>query len=214
MMLLVGCNWSTTERNEYLLKKANEAQESSHDDQAIRLLDKGIQNDSNLLDAYILKGRILNKINKSGEALIVFRKAVQLDTRNTSSLYYLGTTYYLLEKNDSAISYLNKAMATKGGDSVYLEFNKNNPIYAKTDIDMTAIRYARGLAYYYSSNDKNAAMDFLFCMGKNYRLPECYLFVGSLYVQDGLGSEGCEYLQKAFEYGKIEAKPFLEKYCK
>src|SRR5258705_4848969 len=124
LLIFFSCQMLEREGNETLIKKAIKAQEQDMDDEAIKYLDKALNNDSTLIEAYLWKGEILNKTNKSRLALEVLKKALKIDSKNTAILFNLGVSYYFLDQFDSSLIYYNSAIASKGTDSIYIEFNK------------------------------------------------------------------------------------------
>lgn len=100
----------------------------------------------------------------------------------------------------------------KRSDSIYLEFT--DPAMKKTDVSITAIRYYRGLSFYYLDSFKSALEDFNFFLQERYDLKNTYLYLGSIYCEGGLIEKGCSYLTKAAVLGNDKANGIKSQYCK
>ena len=101
-------------------------------DEAIANGETAIALDPNYPDGYFMLGVIQTFAGKSAEAVDYFKRAMRLDSNNTSSyLYYLGLAHYCLKKYDIAVTSLEKAV-------------KLNPQYGPWPLAITYAQLDRG----------------------------------------------------------------------
>jgi len=212
---LFSCRDSDTKISKHI-KKALEYQQEKDYSKAIDELNRAQESDGNSADLYILRGKVNSQAEKYVEALNDFSQAIAIDPKNTVAYFDQGVTYYLADKNDSAIRAFNNAIKTKGGDSLYLEFNGKlfKDKYIEADIPMPQIKYFRGLAFYSKSDNENAFNDFSFCFANKYNLKEVNLYLGVILLSSGSTKRGCDHLLTAVQLGNENAQTYINKYCK
>lgn len=114
--------------------------------------------------------------------------------------YNLANIYFNLNKYDSAIFYIDKAIHLKGGENWYLE--SKSFIYcgiANDDIPMEELRLVRGLSLLNSGYIKQSKDDFIFCIFRNNYEPE-YTYSSLAYVYTFLGNtDSAKYFQHKAE---------------
>ena len=214
-LFFYGCNQYKEKRVSNLVKEANQVQDTDQG-RALEYLNEALSIDSNCISAHILKGEILKFSGHDSAALMEFSKARRLDPQNTRALFDLGNAWSLLDRDDSAIIFYNKAIETKGSDSIYIDLpDPGLPIdYFNSDISMPVIRYFRGLSYYLTNQYHSALLDFTFSLNNKYKIKDCYLYLGLIYLEFDIHDKGCENLTHALENGNMDAKKYLDQYCK
>ncbi|GBM91445.1 Transmembrane and TPR repeat-containing protein CG4050, partial [Araneus ventricosus] len=83
---------------------------SSRLEEADALYKQAISMRSDYIQAYINRGDILIRLNRTQEAQKVYEKALQFDNRNPDIYYNLGVVYLEQRKMDQALFYFEKAL--------------------------------------------------------------------------------------------------------
>lgn len=84
---------------------------SSRQDEALRELEKAISMKLKYIDRfYEIKGDVLVFQNKNNEAIIEYKKAIEIDPSNSAYYYAVGYNLNNLSRFDDALQYLNKAV--------------------------------------------------------------------------------------------------------
>lgn len=165
---------------------------------------------------YIISAQALYQLDRFAEAKVQLQKALQFDPDNTSVLFHLGLNCYHLNEHTQALNFYNRAIKTKGSDTLFIEFKKSSTLkeIGRYDIPMATIRYFRGLAYYYLTNYNSALDDLLFALQNNYNKPNCFFYIGIISQDKGNITLACKYFNLAYDEGYIDAVSYLNKYCK
>jgi tetratricopeptide (TPR) repeat protein len=155
---------------------------------ALVTLEKAIEKNQYLKDAYIQLGLCLESLNRPDSALFVYTKLLHMYPDNTAAYYYSGICKYRQEKFDEAVVFFNKALDTKGGfnsaDSTsiqaLIDLNKDNFESESEEmvIPTREIIYDRGMAYYKTGEIKNAFLDFTSCIVQKYNTGDSYNMLG------------------------------------
>lgn len=174
--------------------------------------------DSNAASAYIVRGKINISLNQYSFAIQDFSRAIELDPQNIMALYEKGFANALRGKYDTAAFYYTEAIQAKGSDTLYFEYNKKNPLkeeYDQNDVDMSIIKYCRGVAFYMTKNDDKALNDLEFCLSNGYNnAGSVFLYAGLIYMSKGFTAKGCNYFNLAVTNGNPDAQQYINKYCK
>ena len=163
-------------------------------------------------EGYYIRGLSYYSMQEFEKALRDFKSVTDIDSINTTGLYYIGLTYFYLEKDDSSVFYYNKAIATKGTDTLYMEFNKPYKELFE-DISMPLLRYKRGVAFYQLNNYSRALEDFEFALRHEIYKETCFLYIGLIALEKGNLRIACKYLQEAIKYGNKNAVKYLPQNC-
>lgn len=178
--------------------------------------DKAIQiNDDNYL-SFFYRGRALYELDSLNAARRDLLVSSQKNKSYTATLYYLGLVHYDLDDYRGALKFLNKAVETKGSDSVYFEISdKFSNILLEEKVSMAEIVFFRGASSFYLGNFKNAETDFRFAMSENYNIARVYYFLGliELYYRNNK-IKACEYLNISLKYGYKIANDSILENCK
>jgi tetratricopeptide (TPR) repeat protein len=130
---------------------------------------------------------------KYEEALIDYRKAIQLKPDFAEAYHNLGNIQYLLQDYEGALVQFNKSIQLK----------PNAPeAYS-----------SRGALYYVLKKYKDALEDLNKAITLNSTLAEALQTRGSLYNSLGKKEEACQDWQKAASLGNLTAKEKVEKVC-
>ena len=160
---------------------------------------------------YVLRGKVFYFKEKNEQAKKELYKALTCDPNNTEALFYLGLSCSNLNQEDSAIIYYNKAIASKMVAGGYFELNK---MYFREDVRMEALRFYRGVSYYFLEKYKEAYDDFTFALSKNYHKGLSYYYVGMMQYYADNNDLACKYLRLAVDNGDEVDKTILDKVCK
>jgi tetratricopeptide (TPR) repeat protein len=151
---------------------------------ALVTLEKAIEKNQFLKDAYIELGLCHENLNQPDSALKVYTKLLRLYPDNTAAYYYSGICKYRQEKFGEAVAFFNKALDTKGGFNsadttsiqALIDLNKDNFESESEEIVIPTreIIYDRGMAYYKTGQIKNAFLDFASCIAQKYNTGDSY----------------------------------------
>lgn len=128
---------------ERYLIKADEFQNKSFYDKAIRWCNKAINEAPEISLAYECKGNILLSLKMYDEALEVYKKLIELDELNQDYRYCLGLCYALKEEYNTALSYYNRYLEDEQDASVIADRGVvfyNMGLYAKAKRDFETAR--------------------------------------------------------------------------
>jgi tetratricopeptide (TPR) repeat protein len=116
-----------------------------------------------------------------------------------------------LEDYHAAIEDFEKAIRTKGGESIYMAKVENPFVETgfEFDVGMEEIRFERGIARYKIDSLRTAFDDFNFCIQKNFELPASYYWRGLIYLAYGKKTEACTDLKKSQELGDSDAHEII-----
>lgn len=184
--------------------------------EAILLLDKAIEKDSNNIYAFINRAVDKSILEDYQGAIIDYTKVLQIDSNNILALLNRGKNKKRLENYIGAIEDFEKAINVKGGESFYVDKVKNSFVETgyEFDVSMEEIRYERGIARYQIGSLNLAFKDFNFCIEKNYEASSSHYWRGIIYLTNGMNEEGCSDLTKAQIMGEPHAQHLMNEYCK
>jgi tetratricopeptide (TPR) repeat protein len=182
--------------------------------QAIRLLDKSITKDSNYLPAYINRGvdkAILGDYNAAIEDYdIVIRK----DPHNTLALFNRGKNKHRLLNYEGAIDDFQKALNSKGGEGVRIEYVPNDSKESEYYCSMEEIKLERGVSFYFIGRLNKAFDDIDFCIENNFEKMIALYWRGLIYISSGKKDLGCKDLQESYRLGNNDANGEIDRFCK
>jgi tetratricopeptide (TPR) repeat protein len=208
-----GCDFRSSESYH---KEAQQLETQKKYKEAIPLLDIAIKKDRKNINALLDRAVDKSMLHDNMGAIADYSKVIELDSTNGLAFLNRGKNKCRIEDYKGAIADFNKAIATKGGELVYL--NKVENSFVETGwqyhVDMEEIRYERGVALYDIDDLKGAYNDFSFCLDKGYNKPGSYYYRGAIYLSYKMKTEGCADLMKAKELGDSDAPELLDNYCK
>lgn len=215
-VILYGCQVKQKKSFAFNVSTASKLIEQGKDKEAIPYLNEAIENDSANFFPYFLIGRACFHLNDFDKSKFNFKKATLINDSFDAGYYYIGFSYYMEDRPDSAIFYFNKAIESKGSDSLYIELNKQLGKLAlgAVDVSMPEIRFLRGESFYELKDFKKAFDDFSFCASEMYNLKHTYLYLGVINLTYRNKEEGCSLLLKAKELGNQTSVDYLDKFCK
>ena len=210
--LLLGCNTKPTER---LLKDARQLDSLERYKEAIVIYDKILTIDEDNTDA--LFDRAVDKGltgDKEGE-LTDLHKILKLDSINTLALFNLGVTYGNLGQYKESIESFNKAMKTKGGERITIDFVHNEfvPWLGENDVPTVDIKLERGIVYYKSDSIRKAYIDLTYCIERKHKLGDSYYYRGRTYLKADRLKEACEDFKMSQLCGMKEATEIFNEVC-
>lgn len=145
-----------------------------------------------------------------------YSKVIELDNDNGLAYLNRGKTKKRLEDYKGSIADFDKAIATKGGELLYMDKVENSFVETgfEFDVKMEEIKFERGIAYFRIDSLRKAFDDFNFSIQKSYLLPDSYYWRGLIYLNYNMKDKGCRDLSKAMELGDPDAKDLLDENCK
>jgi tetratricopeptide (TPR) repeat protein len=213
LLLINSCDFKSSE--EYNAEAEIQEAEGNYTE-AIKLLDKAIEKDPNNIYALINRGVDKSLTGDYEGAIEDYSQIIDIDPDNTLALVNRGKNKKRLEDQVGAIEDFDKAIATKGGESVFIELTYNALIDNgyEFDVTMEEIRFERGKARYLSDNFQPAFEDFNFCVEKKFNLAASLYWRGVLYIELDKPEEACLDFNIASKKGDPDAKEMMETHCK
>ena len=221
IVLLSSCESKSA--NDYLQDSKSVSQKGNYKE-AIRFLDKAINKNPKLKEAYIQRGLSHEYLKMDDSAINDYNKLLLFDSQNTTALYYIGLCKYRQNLYGEAIEYYNKTLITKGFNpedtspkgQFVLNFNKNGILgeEAKFDIASYEIFYERGLAYYQNGQIQQSYFDFENCISQGYNVGESHYMIGLCWLTANKKEKACEAFRKSSFYGSSLAKKQFSEVCK
>jgi len=186
---LMACQTKTAEEYEKLYKDAYNAQ---HYQDALKYINKAIEQDSLNYEYYLLRSDIYKQKEDYHLAIKDLNKVIDAG-KGGETTYYNRAVYYLNEKeHDKAIADFEK---------LYSETKNNNYLF-----------YI-GQAYFQRNNYKLALIYFNDVLSTNPKLASAYNYRAFCYWQLDKKDLACAEWQKAIVLGLEEAKNNLTTYC-
>jgi len=213
-LIILACT-NNTEDYFFHVKQTHQNFIDSNYKKAYEEADKAIKIKTDNPIGYTLRGRALFEMDRNLDARKDFRNAVHLDSLNTTSLYYMGLISYDLNEYTMAIEYFNKAISTKGSDTLYFELNDKLSEYTyEENISMASLKYFRGICYYYNNDFINALTDLTFAANENYNKGRCFFYIGLMALTNRKEDLACKYLTLSIQNGYLEAGKYLPESCR
>ena len=156
--------------------------------------------------AYINKGVNLTQMGEHHQAIAVNRKGEELFPENVMLKNNLANLYYDLNKLDSAVFYISKALpyATEC-DTLPLKFVSVDDI-DENKVSKRELHYFRSVIYYELEDYDKCIQDLEKCIDCNYYRAHCCYTIGRCLENLGQFEKGCRYYRQAFELGYDDAK--------
>lgn len=213
LTILFSCDFKSSEDYN---KEAEKLEKEGKYYEAITLLDKALKIDPNNIYALMNRGVDKSLTGDYKGAIEDYSRIIKIDSDNTLAYLNRGKNKGRLEDNNGAIVDYDKAIATKGGEQIYLNWTENEFFETgyEFDVPMEEILYSRGVARYEIDSLKTSFDDFNFCIEKNYELHSSYYWRGLIYLAADMEKEGCDDLKNAHELGNPDAKEIISQYCK
>lgn len=167
LLLLPAC--SKEERFEKLLRKAENAREGKHYQEAIRDYSEAIRMKPSSVLAHYERGGLFVITGEFDKALEDLNLAIRLDPQNHASWEMRGHAYLGQQMPASAISDYTRAL--------------------QLEPDIVRVIKARGQAYYQKRDYTNAIIDFTKALTISTTDPEVYHGRGAAYVMVGMTNE-------------------------
>ena len=110
--------------------------------EALNYLNKAIVIKADYSEAYKQLGDVYIALKRETEAITAYEKTYTLNNKNSSACYELGYLYNEMGKYDLALTWLNKAAATKSSVNTFNEIGFANYKLKKNDESLTAYKSA------------------------------------------------------------------------
>lgn len=214
VLVLNSCSNSETEYYENV-ENAFQALQESKPDRALKFANAAIKVGFSDHSAYMVRGRAFYEQDNLDAAKRDFATVINLDSSNTTALFYTGLILYDQNFYDSSIYYLNQAIASKGGENFYFEYSDKFLKYNYDEnLTMGRLRYFRGLAFYFGGNINTALKDFAFSADEGYNTGRSYYYIGLIALEKEELGLACKYLRLAMDNGYEKAESQLPANCR
>lgn len=212
----ISCKYSNEQKYQKLVTNAIKYNNNKKFNNSIDELNEAIGINPQSAIGYLIRGKTYNLLEKHYYALNDFSTVLILKPANTAAFFEKGYTYYLLHQYDSAIFFFNRAINSKGSDSVY--FESNDILYKdgliQEDVHMPEIRFFRGLTFYNKKMDSLALSDLYFSESNNFDMSRTDYYIGIILLSHNFKDKGCHFLKIADSLGNKRAEFYLSNYCK
>lgn len=202
--------------SDYYRKEANKLEKQKKYTEAILKLNIAIEKDPKNIDALIDRGVDKSFLKNYEGAIKDYSDVIRIDKKNTLAFFNRARNKTRLSNYRGAITDLNAAIATKGGESFWIDKEEipgvNNGF--EYDCSMEEILFERGIAYYNIDSFKKSFRDLSFTIERSAFLPESYFYRGTIYLMYKNKDSACQDLYKAKGLGYTEAQELIDKYCK
>jgi len=198
-----------------LLSSAEVYAEKGDYSKAVKLLDTLIKQDPANIDARLDRGYYNEQLGNNEKAISDYSNILCcIDGRNTAAFYNRALIYSQMNKPLKGLLDLNRAIASKGGEIVWVE-NGNTSIETNPyDIPMNELRFRRGVLLFEMDSLKVALEDFNYAIQDRYLLEEDYYYRGIIHLSYNNTNYECADLKTASSYGNLDADTLILMYCK
>ena len=215
LAFLIAC--SSKQSEERLLVQASRLDSIGQFKMAIRVYDQILSQDSTNISALLDRAYDKAELGDREGQIKDLQRVVNLQPQNTLALYNLGIAYGNINKFPESIAAFNRAVATKGGESISIDWKQNDLTEDDNygfDVPIADIKLERGIVYYYCDSVKKAYHDLTFCINNKHALRESYYYRSITYLKSEMLEQACKDAKMSALYGMKEANLILEKYCK
>lgn len=210
--LLIGCDTKSAE--DYLIA-AEKLEAEQRYSEAIQLLDKAIEMDDKLIDAYLNRGVNNSFLGNYKIAIEDYNRVLALQPNNTMALFNSANNYKNLKDYKTALTFYNKAFDSKGGDKFYTDLVKNEvaDVGYAYDVKGKVIHFERAETFYNLDSLNQSHNDFQACIKQGYKTAESYYWIGYIYADMNNPTLACENFLKAQQNGYKENTAHIKDYC-
>jgi pentatricopeptide repeat protein len=195
--------------------------------EALALFDSMLKNDSSDADAWYERGRLLEQIHDTVNAIACLKKAYQLQPTST---YTLELADMYAERNDpAALELCDEVIGRDSSRELTDPFFIKGIYYSNTkqyedavsqfdscirkDWKLTDAYIEKGIAFFKQKNYDNAMNTFRMAASVSFNSPDAYFWIGRCYEAINKKEEAASYYQKAImlDNNFIEAKEALKR---
>ena len=184
---------------------------------AIEKLDKVLELNPNFVGAFVNRGISNTALKNYKVAINDFEAAINLDSLNTLSFFYIANNYRKLKDIKSAILYYDNA--EKSAQSSFLDQSATINLkrtflegISPYQVSIYQIKYKRGLAYYDLKNYKSALEDFISINHTKKSRDSKFMLASSL-LKLNRKKEACIELENAVDLGSEDAIEVMKVNC-
>lgn len=212
-LLIFFCASCSTRSSKDYFVEAEQLSARGEYEASIKMLDKAILLEPDYIDAYLNRGADKSALGRHQDALKDYGNVIRLDSSNTLALFNIGNNYEKLSDYNRALSYLNAAFETKGGERLQVELlpEEFSDEY-KYDVHSSIIHYERGIVYYNLGKLALAYDDFMTAFKLGYHAGYCYYWLGHVNKASGKKGEACYYFGLARKH-RVEIIASELAYC-
>ncbi|MBO9154259.1 tetratricopeptide repeat protein [Chitinophaga sp. GCM10012297] len=210
LVLFAGCDLKPAR---HYLREAEKLSAQGKYRESNLLLDKAIAKDGQNIAAYIHRGANKSELKDHRGAIADFQKVLALDTSNMMALFNSGNSYKQLGDYKTAIKYYSRALGDYSdvtGETASVRIK----MAGEFDIEGSQVYFERGDAHYRLGHFRQAYIDMHAALERNYRVADCYLYIGYIFLESGQTASACKNFQQSRHFGGQEAAEALQEYCK
>lgn len=217
LLFLIIC-LSCSNKEEVLnqrIDKINENIKNGNLRDALYMINESIKRYPDEVRFISLRGDVYYRMKNYTDSKSDYRMSMNINPNNVSIVFFVGLDNFFLEQYDSAVYYFNKAIALKGSDTAYIDYNPNSSINGYiNDVSMVVIRYYRGISYFFNDDYKNSINDLNFSLSNNFNKGKCYFYFGL--IESGLSNkdQACKYFNLALSNGISQAEKYITDSCR
>lgn len=210
ILTLISCDFRSSD---YYDKEAGKLENVGKYKDAIILLNKAIEKDPKNISALMNRAVDKSLLKDYKGAINDYSKILEIDTANTLVLLNRGKNRKRLKDYQGAIVDFEKAIATKGGENLWMDEVENSFLETdfESDVKMEEIRLERGIAMYQIDSLYKAFEDFNFCIERNLEISTCYYWRGLIHMRNNKKENAYKDLLKSAKLGDKDAQEIIEK---
>jgi tetratricopeptide (TPR) repeat protein len=205
-----SCNYKSAKT---YFNEATKLEEQNKLPEAIKLLDKSIEKDSNYLPAYINRAVDKAMLGYYKEAIQDYDIVLRKDSKNTLAFLNRGKNKHRLLNYRGAIDDFQKAINSKGGEGVRIEYIPNNSDGKEYDCSMEEIKLERGVSFYFTGDLNKSFNDIEYCIKNNFERKIALYWRGMIYISSDKKDLGCKDLQESSRLENKDAVQEIDRFC-
>ena len=212
ILIAIHCSCSVTTAKTYFTQ-ASKLEDENKFTEAIKLLDKAIEKDSNYIPAYINRAVDKTMLGNYKGAIQDYNIVIRKKPNNTKALFNRGKNKHRLLDYKGAIQDFQRAIESKGGEEAWIDLQPNDYVEAGYDSPMVEIRLERGVSYYFTGNLNLSYKDIQFCIDKNFERKIALYWRAMIYLSTDKKEKGCVDLRESSALGNMDSDKEIGRFC-
>jgi tetratricopeptide (TPR) repeat protein len=167
-------------------------------------------------DMLLQKARSFSDKEKYKEAIELYNKAIGQNSKMQSAFLERGYCYLKTKDYQRAYFSFNRIFELQRRGSFMIKYNSDAPFApeeAKYQVDRLAVVYYMAQTKYKMDSVRSSFIDFQTCIDNSFKVADCLLWQGSIWVNVGKPEKACVLFRKAKLMGEKEADEMIAEYC-
>ena len=176
-----------------------------------------VETNEELLD----KAYKLTKEKKYDKAINIYTKVIERNNKLELAYYNRGFAYVAIRNYANALADFNEVINRHKFGDVIFEYNKDFPLAdeeTRAKVSYYDALYERAQVKFYMDSLRSSFQDFQILINRNYEKSNCFLWQGTIWINDGQNIKACDYCLKAKQSAledqdRHDAESMISKYC-